>query len=250
MKQNKYDDINFFSAYKEMARSIKGLEGAGEWHVFKSLLPELQNKDVLDLGCGFGWHCRFAREQQASSVIGVDLSEKMLKQARELTDDPAISYLQLPIEDIEFSNSQFDVVISSLAFHYIKSFEEMCKKVHDVLKPGGTFVFSVEHPIFTSRNEQDWYIDDQGNRLHWPVDHYQSEGIRETTFLTENVIKYHRTISTYMNALIDAGFVIKAVKEPMPSDELLKSDPLMKDENRRPMFLIISAEKESTSNIQ
>ena len=245
MKQNKYDDSNFFSAYKQMTRSIKGLEGAGEWHVLKALMPELRNKSVLDLGCGFGWHCLFAREQHASSVIGVDISAKMLQQAREKTDDPAISYIQMPIEDIEFSNSQFDVVISSLAFHYIESFEAICKKVHDYLKPGGSFIFSVEHPIFTSRNEQDWYVDDQGNRLHWPVDHYQSEGIRETSFLGEDVTKYHRTISTYMNNLIEAEFVIKVVKEPMPSDEMLKHDPLMQDENRRPMFLIISAEKDS-----
>ncbi|WP_057913711.1 class I SAM-dependent methyltransferase [Peribacillus muralis] len=248
MKQNKYDDSKFFSAYKQMPRSIKGLEGAGEWHVFKSLIPELRNKNMLDLGCGFGWHCRFAREQQAGSVVGIDISEKMIQQAREQTDDPSISYLQMPIEDIEFPNSQFDVVISSLAFHYIESFEVICKKVHECLKPGGTFIFSVEHPIFTSRNEQDWYLDNQGNRLHWPVDNYQSEGVRDTTFLTGNVIKYHRVISTYINDLIGAGFALKAVKEPMPSDEMLKNNSLMKDEKRRPMFLIISVEKESASN--
>ncbi|GLI07526.1 hypothetical protein YDYSG_35560 [Paenibacillus tyrfis] len=67
--------------------------------------------------------------------------------------------------------------------------------------------------------------------------------MRETTFVTENVIKYHRTLSTYINDLIDAGFRIRAVKEPIPSEEMLKSEPDMQDELRRPMFLIISAEK-------
>lgn len=243
MKQNKYDDVNFFSAYETMQRSVKGLEAAGEWHVLKSLIPDLRNKSVLDLGCGFGWHCRYSREQQASSVIGVDLSDKMLQKAREMTNDPLISYIKMPIEEIDFSAAPFDVVISSLAFHYIKSFEAICKKVYACLKPGGAFIFSVEHPIFTSRNEQDWYYDDQGKRLHWAVDDYQSEGVRETIFLTENVIKYHRTLSTYINDLIDAGFSIRAVKEPIPSEEMLKSDPDMQDELRRPMFLIISAEK-------
>lgn len=243
MKQNKYDDIKFFSAYEKMPRSITGLEGAGEWHEFKMLMPELRNKNVLDLGCGFGWHCRYAREQQASSVTGVDISEKMLQRARETTDDPLISYINMPIEDINFSSSQFDVVISSLAFHYIQSFESICQKVYDWLKPEGSFIFSVEHPIFTSRNKQDWYYDDEGNRLHWAVDYYQSEGIRETTFLTENVIKYHRTFSTYIDGLIDAGFNIRAVKEPVPSEEMLKNMPDMKDELRRPMFLIVSAVK-------
>lgn len=233
-----------FLRMKKMPRSVKGLEGAGEWHVLKALMPELKNKNVLDLGCGFGWHCRYAREQQASSVVGVDISEKMLTKARKSTDDPLISYIKMPIEDISFSESQFDVVISSLVFHYVKSFEAICKKVYYCLKPGGTFVFSVEHPIFTSREDQDWCLDEHGNRLHWAVDNYQSEGVRNTKFLTENVIKYHRTISTYINDVITAGFTIKAVKEPMPSDEMLKNVSEMRDENRRPMFLIILAEKE------
>ncbi|QDZ98881.1 class I SAM-dependent methyltransferase [Lysinibacillus fusiformis] len=243
MKQNKYDDMQFFSAYEKMPRSVQGLDAAGEWHVLKTLLPDLKNKHVLDLGCGFGWHCRYARAQQAKSVIGVDISEKMLEKAQEKTDDPFISYLKIPIEDIQFSASQFDVVLSSLAIHYLQNFEALCKKVYTYLKPGGSFVFSVEHPIFTSRDEQDWYNDEQGNRLHWPVDHYQTEGIRETTFLTESVIKYHRTLSTYMNDLIQVGFTIRAVKEPMPSEEMLQTIPGMQDELRRPMFLMIVAEK-------
>lgn len=247
MKQNKYDDPEFFSAYQQMSRSIKGLEAAGEWHVFKALLPELRNKHVLDLGCGYGWHCRYAREQQASSVVGVDLSEKMLQKAREQTDDSAISYMQKAVEDITFANDQFDVVISSLAFHYVESFGELCNKVYACLKPGGMFLFSVEHPIFTSRKEQDWFVDEQGNRLHWPVDDYQAEGMRVTAFLAANVIKYHRTIATYMNDVIRAGFVIKVVKEPMPPEEMLGEDS-MKDENRRPMFLMISAEKPNGGN--
>jgi len=93
MKQNKYDDANFFAAYENMPRSIHGLEGAGEWHVLQELIPDLRNKSVLDLGCGFGWHCRYAREQHADSIIGVDISEKMLQKARELTNDSSISYL-------------------------------------------------------------------------------------------------------------------------------------------------------------
>lgn len=243
MKQNKYDEPNFFTAYKQMPRSISGLEAAGEWHMFKELIPTLTDQSVLDLGCGFGWHCRYAREQQAKSVVGIDLSEKMIQQARELTNDSQITYLNGSIEDMDFSDAQFDVVISSLALHYIKSFNMICEKVSAYLPPGGSFVFSVEHPIFTSRNEQDWHFDQEGNRLHWPVDNYQIDGVRETIFLNEHVTKYHRSISTYFNDLIGAGFIIKAVKESVPSDEMLRSIPEMQDEVRRPMFLMILAEK-------
>ncbi|MGP4040536.1 class I SAM-dependent methyltransferase [Gracilibacillus sp. D59] len=240
MKQNKYDNANFFTAYKKMPRSTKGLEAAGEWHIFKPLIPNLRHKDVLDLGCGFGWHCRYARAQEANSVVGVDISEKMLQEARIMTNDPSISYINKPIEDIDFPDAAFDVVFSSLAFHYVKDYQAICNKVFRYLKPGGSFIFSVEHPIFTSREEQDWYYDNVGNRLHWPVDHYHKEDVRETSFLTENVIKYHRTLSTYINDLLTAGFILEAVKESTPSDDML---PEMQDELRRPMFLILSAEK-------
>lgn len=89
MKQNKYDDPTFFANYSQMARSIGGLEAAGEWPAFRAMLPTLQNKNVLDLGCGFGWHCRYAREQGARWVLGIDLSEKMIARARESTNDAA-----------------------------------------------------------------------------------------------------------------------------------------------------------------
>jgi SAM-dependent methyltransferase len=243
MKQNKYDDATFFSLYEQMPRSVNGLEGAGEWHQLKTLLPDLLDKKVLDLGCGFGWHCRYAREKGANRVVGVDLSERMLARAREMTHDSQIIYLRQSIEDIEFADSEFDVVFSSLAFHYIESFELICKKVYDLLAPDGSFIFSVEHPVFTCRQEQDWCYDADGNRSHWPVDHYQSEGLRRSAFLTGDVIKYHRTISTYFNNLIEAGFRIQAVNEPVPPEEMLKSIPEMKDELRRPIFLMISAKK-------
>src|SRR5699024_8911554 len=124
------------------------------------------------------------------------------------------------------------------------SFKSSCKKVYDSLIPGGSFVFSVEHPIFTSRSEQDWYYDNQGNRQHWPVDNYQSEGIRQTTFLNNHVIKYHLTISTYLNDLINTRFISRASNESIPTKKILKSIQRKEDEKRRTMIIMISAKKE------
>ncbi len=243
MKQNKYDDPTFFANYSQMARSIGGLEAAGEWPTFRSLLPDLLDKKVLDLGCGFGWHCRYAREQHARFVVGIDISEKMITRAKESTDDPAIEYLQLAIEDIDFPAKEFDVVLSSLALHYVERFDSVCKKVHHCIVPGGTFVFSVEHPIFTALSAQDWYYGQDGARLHWPVDHYQDEGTRLARFLNHDVQKFHRTVATYVNAVLDAGFMITRLCEPTPTQEMLDKDPEMQDETRRPMFLLIAAVK-------
>ncbi|MCM3136350.1 class I SAM-dependent methyltransferase [Paenibacillus polysaccharolyticus] len=243
MKQNKYDDKAFFQNYSKMARSVEGLDAAGEWHELQTLLPDLKDKRVLDLGCGFGWHCRYAREQQASSVIGVDLSENMLRRARELTNDLQIEYRQTAIEDIHFDKNQFDVVISSLALHYIKHLHDVYRKINHCLVTGGTFILSVEHPIFTARAEQDWHYDAQGEKLHWPVDHYHEQGQRIANFLDHDVVKYHRTMATHLNELIGAGFIIQQVAESKPSLEMMEQVPGMSDENRRPMFLMIVAMK-------
>lgn len=85
MKENKYDDNIFFQKYSQMSRSQQGLAGAGEWETLRKLLPDFKDKRVLDLGCGYGWHCIYAMEHGASSVVGVDISHKMLEVAKEKT---------------------------------------------------------------------------------------------------------------------------------------------------------------------
>ncbi|AZN41246.1 class I SAM-dependent methyltransferase [Paenibacillus albus] len=243
MKQNKYDDNSFFAKYSQMPRSVGGLEAAGEWSTFRGMLPDLQGKKVLDLGCGFGWHCRYAREMQASSVLGIELSANMLERAKEMTDDQQIEYRQMAIEDIDFPAGAFDVVLSSLALHYVEDFGAICRSVHDMLTPGGSFVFSVEHPIFTALAAQDWQYGPQGEKLHWPVDNYHAEGAREARFLNDDVIKYHRTIATYINGLLAAGFSLTRLSELQPTSEMLESNAAWKEEVRRPMFLLIAAVK-------
>src|SRR6266513_2564827 len=243
MKQNKYDDPGFFANYSQMARSISGLDAAGEWPAFRTLLPKLGDKNGRDLGCGFGWHCRYAREQQARSVVGVDLSEKMIARARESTNDSAIEYRRLAIEDIDFSAGEFDVVFSSLALHYVERFDIVCQKVHHCLVPGGTFVLSVEHPVFTARASQDWYYGQHGERLHWPVDHYQEEGARQARVLEQEVVKYHRPVATSVNTVLDADFPLTKLSEPQPTQELLDTHPAGQGETRRPLFLLIAAVK-------
>lgn len=243
MKQNKYDDNEFFKKYSQMDRSTKGLESAGEWHILKNMFPSFKGKKVLDLGCGFGWHCRYAAEQGAISVLGIDISKNMLNRAKENTNYNNIEYKCIPIEDINFSKEKFDIVISSLVFHYIKDFDKICKIIYNSMNDNGDFIFSVEHPIFTSNETQDWNYSKDGDILNWPIDNYQSKGIRNTKFLGEDVIKYHRTFENYINTLIKTGFNIIQISEPVPSKHMVDENPYFKNEFKRPMFLMISAKK-------
>jgi ubiquinone/menaquinone biosynthesis C-methylase UbiE len=243
MKQNKYDDEIFFNKYSNMNRSKEGLEGAGEWHELQKMLPDFEGKRVLDLGCGFGWHCRYAIENGAKSAVGIDISQKMLNEAKNKTKSENIQYICMPIEDIEFPDNSFDIIISSLALHYIQSYDDILCRIDKCISKGGDLVLSMEHPIFTAQGPQDWYYDEEGNILHWPVDHYFTEGIRKASFLGEEVIKYHRTLTTILNSLINNGFEITGVLEPKPADDLLQTIPGMSEELRRPMMLLVSARK-------
>ena len=116
MKENKYDNPLFFQKYSEMSRSQLGLSGAGEWPALEPILPSFSRKQVLDLGCGYGWHCKYAAEHGASSVLGIDISEKMLQTAREKNSDEIIEYRRAAIEDLNFPAGSFDIIFSSLAF--------------------------------------------------------------------------------------------------------------------------------------
>lgn len=243
MKENKYDDESFFEAYSQFPRSVEGLSAAGEWHKLKKMLPDFHGKRVLDIGCGFGWHCSYAAAQGAACVLGTDISQNMLAVAKEKNTFPNVEYRQVAMEDMDFAENSFDVVISSLALHYTPDFEEICRRVGKCLAPGGYFVFSAEHPVFTAQGMQDWCYDENGNRSHWPVDNYFTEGRRDAVFLGEPVVKYHKTLTTYLSTLLKTGFCITGIVEPQPAEELLASVPGMRDELRRPMMLLVSAKK-------
>lgn len=242
MKENKYDDLNFFKKYSQMERSQKGLLGAGEWYALKEMLPSFQNTTVLDLGCGYGWHCKYAKQQGAKQVIGIDISTNMLEVANRINADEHITYQCCAMEDLVFPDNTFDIVFSSLAFHYVEDIQPVFANISQWLKKNGSFVFSVEHPVFTAKGDQDWYYDTDGSIMHFPVDNYYYEGKRDALFLEEHIIKYHRTLTTYLSTLLNNDFIIEQVVEPMPDSSMLDI-PGMLDEMRRPMMLLISCKR-------
>ncbi|MGR3741708.1 class I SAM-dependent methyltransferase [Companilactobacillus sp. DQM5] len=243
--KNIYDDQNFFDEYSKINQSKQGLKGAGEWQTLQKLLPVFKNKDVLDFGSGYGWHAFCAAENGASSVVGIDSSEKMLSVANEKNTYNNISFKNMDITNIEFEDNNFDIVLSSLALHYINDFDEVVRNVKRVLKNKGTFIFSVEHPIFTAQGSEQWDLNENGTIKSFPVDNYFFEGVRKTDFLNTSVIKYHRTITTYLETLLEFRFTINHVVEPKPPVKMMNI-PGMKDELRRPMMLIISATKKNS----
>jgi SAM-dependent methyltransferase len=240
MKQNIYDDSRFFEGYSKLRRHESGLNMAVDQPAMRSLLPPLAGQWVLDLGCGFGKMCRYAAEQGAASVVGVDISAKMLAKARADTADPRIRYVQSALEDLSFAPATFDVVVSSLALHYVERFDLVCTNVKSWLRAGGAFVFSVEHPMATAY-PVGGYLEARSEDQHWAIDNYKREGIRHTQWFTDDVIKYHRSVETYVNTLIDNGFTLTRLLEPEAIEEEIRKRPELRQESRRPTFMVISA---------
>jgi ubiquinone/menaquinone biosynthesis C-methylase UbiE len=242
MTQNIYDNPDFFAGYSQLGRSVDGLDGAAEWPALRALLPVLAGSSVLDLGCGFGWFCRWARENGAASVLGIDVSENMLTRARAMTEDAAISYTRADMEQLTLTAGSFDLVYSSLAFHYIADLERLMREVYRSLRPGGWLVFSVEHPIYTAPGKPAW-TDAPGGGKVWPVDSYLVEGPRSTDWLTKGVIKQHRTVATHINLLLRLGFTLTHVEEWGPTGAQITARPALADERHRPPFLLLSARR-------
>lgn len=241
MSQNIYDTEAFFHGYDQLHRSQKGLAGAPEWASIRSLLPPLENKRVLDLGCGYGWFCRYAEERNATSVLGLDISGKMLERARQMTPETGvITYRRADLEQYSLPKQSIDLAYSSLALHYVSALDALLAGVHNTLAPGGCLVFSVEHPMFTAYERARWLCDDDNTRF-WPVTRYQHEGTRVTDWIVKGVIKQHRTFATWMNSLLGAGFTLNRVEEWHPSDTQIADNPELEKERDRPMFLLMAA---------
>jgi len=244
MTQNIYDTPDFFREYSRLERSQRGLDGAWEWPLLRSLVPDLQGKRVLDLGCGFGWFARWARQQGAASVLGLDVSLNMLERAEAMTSDNAIEFRRIDLEDAEFPASRFDFAFSALALHYVQNLPRIFKAVHLALCDEGRFVFSVEHPIYTASLNAQWLAQSNGMKT-WPVDSYSNEGPRTTDWLAKGFTKRHRTFSTVINSLIDAGFVVGRVEEWGPTADQIATRPDLAEEKDRPLFLLVAAQRRS-----
>ena len=237
---HEYDNEKFFAEYARMPRSTEGLAGAGEWHQLKPLFPSLEGKHVLDLGCGYGWHCKFAKKQGASQVLGIDSSKKMIEEAKRRNGGSGIEYRICGIEEYAYPKNGWDLVVSNLVLHYIENIEYIFRMVHRTLKPEGVFLFNIEHPVFTAGVGQDWIYSAEGTPVYWPVDDYFMPGKRNTHFLGCEVTKQHHTLTQILMGLLEHDFELEAVEEARPAEEML-SIPGMKDELRRPMMLLVKA---------
>ena len=135
--QNIYDDPDFLAGYEKLDRQVCGLNGAAEWPTLRSMLPDLAGRRVVDFGCGFGWFSRWAGQQGATQVIGIDASTKMLERARNETNSPTIEYRCEDLDALDLAPDSTDMAFSSHTLHYLNGLDRFFSMVAQAIVPGG-----------------------------------------------------------------------------------------------------------------
>ena len=245
-KQNVYDNDAFFENFQSSRSNDVNFNDCIETPILFSMLPDLHGKKILDIGCGMGQHARQYSDMGAASVLGIDLSAKMLEYAKEHNSVGNILYRQMAMEDIDTISETFDLVTSSLVFDYAEDFPGLMRKIHQLMKKDAELVFSMSHPIVTAWDGvYDRYTrTETGERLYANLRNYCREGLRKVDWVVNGYECYHRTVSSLINGLIGAGFVIEECQEAHLSDEMRARYPaLFGGTIHRPEFIFFRCRK-------
>ncbi|NQT53029.1 class I SAM-dependent methyltransferase [bacterium] len=229
---------------------------------FFSLLPDLRGQRVLDVGCGEGCNTRLFADLGAA-VVGVDISRAMIAAAHQHeADEPrGIEYHVASGADLgRFADGSFDAVLSTMVMMDVADYAGCVREAHRVLKPDGLFQFSITHPCTATRCFA-WTRDDTGRKTGLVSGNYFGlEPARPESDIDEwffgaapsdvratarffRVPRFFRTLSEYVNTLVDAGFTVTRLVEPYASDEVLAERPQEYDSRVAPFFLIFACHK-------
>ncbi|WP_271750691.1 class I SAM-dependent methyltransferase [Bacillus paralicheniformis] len=209
-----------------------------------SLIETVKNQRVLDAGCGEGYFSRLLAKAGAN-VTAVDYSPRMIDIAKKRTpDDLPIEYQHGNCEDLNMlEDKSFDLIISNMVMQDLADYEKAFQEMHRLLTDRGFFIFSILHPCFITP-ESGWEKTKDGKKLHWNVDRYFYEGTYEQKLGDrENMLFFHRTLTSYINILMKTGFMLESIVEPKPSEEILKKYPSFAEDFRCPDFIVFKLRK-------
>lgn len=229
MKSIKEDWNNTAIAYELFNNASDSYSYNIEWKCIKDMLPELNGKSVLDLGCGTGIFTFLLEQYNPKKIVGIDLSEEMLgiaqKKAKE-NKSKAEFILGDAAKVFDYVPSEFDFVFSSTTTHYIENLEMLFENINKCLKIDGTCILSVINPVYSAmypiEHGDEFPTDDEWNVRY--LDRRKRAYIQpwiEYNDAFENQLSrsYHYTFGDYVNAIIKSGLTLEEIKEPMPPEE-------------------------------
>ena len=224
---------------------------------FFNILPDISGLTGLDVGCGEGYNTRIFA-QKGAIMTGIDISEELINEAKnyEVREPLNIEYKASSALDIPFKDNSFNFVVSTMALMDMANIKKPMIEIYRVLKKGGFFQFSILHPCFSSTYNE-WTYDKMGKKVGMVCKGYFDEDhefVEEWIFgdaprsLTDKMKKFlvprfQRTLSTWVNTIINSGFQIKKFHEPHVSKEAIEKHPSLYDCNIIAQSLIIRCKK-------
>lgn len=223
---------------------------------FVAMLPEIGGLEGLDIGCGEGNNTRIFASLGAS-MTALDISPTFIEAAKAMEQEKplGIKYVLGSALDLPFEDGSFDFCVATMSFMDIPEPEKALAEAFRVLKPGGFFQFSITHPCFDTP-VRFWVLDENGNKKALAVGGYFDElsgDILEWIFaVTPQELKdkypkfktpcFRKTLSSWINMIVDTGFVVERLGEPRPTEEVCQKYPLA-DARLVSLFLHIRARK-------
>ena len=224
---------------------------------FFALLPDVRGLRGLDIGCGEGHNTRLLAGRGAA-MTAMDISETFIRHARahESQQTNPIDYRVASAVSVPCEDHAFDFATAFMSLMEVPETSRVLSEVHRVLKPGGFFQFSIEHPCFATPHRRNlrnasgvsyavevgnYFSPQTGEVSEWmfgSVPTTRREGLREF-----RVPRFTKTISQWLNLLVDAGFVIERVEEPHPTDEQVRACPGVQDAQVVAYFLHVRVRK-------
>ena len=220
---------------------------------FLRMLPEVAQLRGLDIGCGEGHNTRLLAGLGAR-MTAVDVSARFIRHARETerVEPLGIRYVVASAVELPLDDAWFDFAVAFMSMMDIPENDRALAEVCRVVKPGGFFQFSITHPCSNTPHrrllrdefgsayalELGGYFDDTESRIEeWIFGAAPAEarkGLRPF-----RVPRFNRTVSDWLNAVVEAGFRLERVEEPHADQETRRRCPDMQDTQIMPYFLHI-----------
>ncbi len=220
-------------------------------------IPNLTGKKVLCVGCGTGEECDYLQSRGAQEVLGIDVSEGLIKYAQQ--SYPSIKFQVMDMEKMGFPDNSFDFIYSSLVLHYVNPWVTALTEIRRVLKDNGTFLFSTHHPAVwggertRTEKERDSLL---GYKKHLDTntcetvgDYFNTRKIDDVWFGNFNVSYYHRPLSDIFKDIKLSGFEILDFLEPKSVDTVKDIDPVFWEIHQKiPLFMIFELKKKTENS--
>jgi SAM-dependent methyltransferase len=237
-----YDNPDIRAKYIARRTQPDNPNDALERPIFLELAGNLNQLDIIDLGCGDASFGKEALLQGARSYIGIEASRAMVDLALAMLINTSGKVHHERLETWKAQSEQADLISSRLALQYVENLEPVFQEAYQALRPGGRIIFSVEHPVITSN----FASLAEGCRTTWLVDDYFKPGARVHQWLGHEVTKYHRTLEEYFDLITMTGFQLERIRESHPQAQNFSRQEEYERRLRIPLFLFISARKSNS----